>query len=87
MEERKQIAKKDLEFETFPPPKKCFRCDGETMKGLFYGMGDFRSWVKKYPEEPNNPVCIVPKYPVSIIACKKCGYTEIYTDFRKAFNV
>jgi len=85
----KRIEEKDLEFEVEPPPQKCPRCGGEMIDG---SLGD--DWgrsadkftarsVKAYPEDPYDPEIVFPVYPVTCHACKKCGYTELYTNFGK----
>jgi len=85
----KRIEKKDLEFKIEPPPTKCPRCGGEMIEGLIgsdqgYSMDEFRApWVKKYPGDPHDPMYVAPVYPVTAHACKKCGYTELHTNFGK----
>ena len=85
----KRIEKKDLEFEVEPPPKKCPRCDGEMIDGSLGGDSGHNTdectarSVKEYPEDPHDPMIVFPVYPVTCHACKKCGYTELHTNFGK----
>lgn len=85
----KVITEKDLESKVDPPPEKCPKCGGELVEGAIgsdfgYAMDGFHApLVKKYPEEPHDSMCLAPVYRVLALACKKCGHTELYTNFGK----
>lgn len=88
MKKGKKIEWKDLIYDVGPPPEDCPRCNNGKMVGGSLYAGTYNAvdllstgWVKKYPEDPTDPECIDPHYPVRVYACRKCGYTELYTDF------
>lgn len=85
--EGRRLEKKDLESKTEPPPKNCPRCGNELTKGVLiasecYVLDRFSGpAVKMYPEDPEDPQITHPEWSVTASACKKCGWTELHTNF------
>jgi len=87
--EGRRIERKDLEFDTKPPPKNCPRCGNELTRGSLLAFEQYHldrfvaPAVKVYPEDPHDPWITFPEYEITAFACKKCGWIELHANFSK----
>jgi hypothetical protein len=85
--EGRKLTKKDLKSKTEPPPKNCLRCGNELTEGVLiasevYVLDRFSGPAEKmYPEDPHCCHITHPDYSLTALACKKCGWTELHTNF------